>query len=468
MLTKELCYRSCVHLFVRNRAVSCRIVRTSVRVLQKEGQAQSVSSPSPCQDDDSSGEEKENFSTFLQRSDFGNLKKPVSDNLKITIIQHGPERYQNESSLFAEKDGRSLSEQWFKKVSTNGEILARKWLLYSPYRQACYCFLCFLFSKEQFSSNFSKKEGFSTWRKLNPRIKNHETSPSHRVCMREYLNLVVQLQRSATIDAQFQQQVFAEKQKWKAIIERIVEVISYLAIQNLALRGHRGEGISGLSELEETIGDNVNAGNFLATIRILAKYDAILAEHVQSAKEKPKSVTYFSSRSQNEIIDLLGETIKKKIISKIKNAKYFTIMLDSTPDIGHEGQVSEILRYVHIDKNKKVEIKEVFLEFFQIDKKDAGNLVNKILQKLEQDTISIIDCRGQTYDNAAVMAGVRGGVHQKILEVNPKAVFVNCENHSFNLACVHASGVRSVAVTFFGLLEKLFVFVLHLRLVGKC
>ena len=32
---------NCIHSFVCNRAVSCRIVRTSVRVLQ-EGQAQSV------------------------------------------------------------------------------------------------------------------------------------------------------------------------------------------------------------------------------------------------------------------------------------------------------------------------------------------------------------------------------------------------------------------------------------------
>ena len=38
-------------------------------------------------------------------------------------------------------------------------------------------------------------------------------------------------------------------------------------------------------------------------------------------------------------------------------------MLDSFPDIGHEEQVSEILRYVHIDENRKVKIKEVFLGF---------------------------------------------------------------------------------------------------------
>ena len=119
-----------------------------------------------------------------------------------------------------------------------------------------------------------------------------------------------------------------------------------MAKQNLALDGHRGEEIAGLSEPEETIVDNVKVENFLATIRLLAKYDVILAEHLQSAKEKPKSVTYFSNRIQNKIIDLLGKTTtKKKMISEIKDAKYFTIMLDS--DIGHEEQVLEIFSLLY-------------------------------------------------------------------------------------------------------------------------
>ena len=50
---------------------------------------------------------------------------------------------------------------------------------------------------------------------------------------------------------------------------------------------------------------------FLAVIRLLAEYDVILAEHLQSTKKKPKNVNYFSNRSQNEIIDL-GKTIEKK------------------------------------------------------------------------------------------------------------------------------------------------------------
>ena len=85
-----------------------------------------VSFPFLCQSDYFSREETGDFSTFLQRNDFGYLKKPVLNDLEI-IIKHGPERYLNKSCPFAEKDGRFLSQQWFKNVSTNGEIVARKW-----------------------------------------------------------------------------------------------------------------------------------------------------------------------------------------------------------------------------------------------------------------------------------------------------------------------------------------------------
>ena len=86
-------------------------------------------------------------------------------------------------------------------------------------------------------------------------------------------------------------------------------------------------------EPKKAIVDNVNVGNFLATIRLLAMYNVIFAKHSQSAKGKLKSVTYFSNTSQNKIIDLFRKTIKKKMISEIKDAKYFSIMLDSAPDI---------------------------------------------------------------------------------------------------------------------------------------
>ena len=81
-----------------------------------------------------------------------------------------------------------------------------------------------------------------------------------------------------------------------------------------------------------------------------------------------------------------------------------------------------------------------------------------VIEKLNDDGIDLNDCRGQAYDNAAVMSGVRTGVQKRILKINPQAQFIDCENHSLNLACVHAAEVHPTVVTFFGIMDKIFVF----------
>ena len=133
-------------------------------------------------------------------------------------------------------------------------------------------------------------------------------------------------------------------------------------------RSHRHEGASKL------VDDNAyetNSGNFLEVIRLLADYDVVLFEHLQNVRNKPSKVNYLSNKSQNEIINLIGSMIKKKIIYEIKKAKYLTLMLDFTPDVSSEDQIAEILRYVHINENKNVEIKEVFLGFFKFLRKTS-------------------------------------------------------------------------------------------------
>ena len=65
-----------------------------------------------------------------------------------------------------------------------------------------------------------------------------------------------------------------------------------------------------------------NSGNFLKVIRLLADYDVVLFEHLQNVRNKPNKVNYLWNKNQNEIINLIGSIIKKKIISEIKKAKY--------------------------------------------------------------------------------------------------------------------------------------------------
>ncbi|XP_067127426.1 uncharacterized protein [Centruroides vittatus] len=137
-------------------------------------------------------------------------------------------------------------------------------------------------------------------------------------------------------------------------------------------------------------------------------------------------------------------------------------MFDSTPDQAHREQMSEVARYVEVEfERKSVRVRESFLGFIQISQKDAGSLVDEILKQLGKDDMDLQDCRSQCYDNAAVMAGHRTGVRQRISEKNNLTIFVNCDNHSLNLVGVHAVKQDILMVTFFETIETLYVFFTH-------
>lgn len=105
-----------------------------------------------------------------------------------------------------------------------------------------------------------------------------------------------------------------------------------------------------------------------------------------------------------------------------------------------------------------VEVKETFIDFLETNNKSAEGVANVILKKLSDDGLDIADCRGQGYDNAATMAGIHTGVQSRIKDVNPKAEFIPCNNHTLNLAGVNASSASVNSVTFFDTVEKIFTF----------
>lgn len=185
----------------------------------------------------------------------------------------------------------------------------------------------------------------------------------------------------------------------------------------------------------------------------------MIPNHLKYAEENPRSTSYLSPQIQNEFISLLASSVRNQLISDILRNKYYGILFDSTPDIAHREQFSEVVRYVDIDFDKKtVQIKESFLGFIELHSKDAVSLEKVILQRLEEDNIPLSDCRSQCYDNAAVMSGAISGVQQRICNKNSRALFLNCDNHSLNLAGLHAANQEAVVVTFFGTIEALYVF----------
>ena len=117
-----------------------------------------------------------------------------------------------------------------------------------------------------------------------------------------------------------------------------------------------------------------------------------------------------------------------------------------------------IVRYFKIDSNNEVQIKESFLNFFLLHGKNADKITKSILNELPQNGLDIMMCRGQSYDNASAMAGVRSGVQCRIKDINSKAFFIPCGNHSLNLAGVNAVGSSEVSETFFAVVERIYSF----------
>lgn len=62
---------------------------------------------------------------------------------------------------------------------------------------------------------------------------------------------------------------------------------------------------------------------------------------------RPYKVTYLGPRSQNEFIEMLGNETQRLIINEVKEASFFSIMADTTPDISHKDRLAVCVRYVN-------------------------------------------------------------------------------------------------------------------------
>nr|CAI5832734.1 unnamed protein product [Callosobruchus analis] len=198
----------------------------------------------------------------------------------------------------------------------------------------------------------------------------------------------------------------------------------------------------------------------MAISRVLSNYDATLKELLL----KPKGgINYLSPTIQNEIISLLGTTVRNNIISEIKKAPFLTIILDTTQDLSKIDQLSVVFRYISVTENddnvlKEIKICESFLGFIAVTDCSAAGLKTVILNLTKEYGIDLTKCRGQGYDGANVMSGVYGGLQTLIKEHAPNADYVHCAAHALNLVLNDAARhVREVS-TFFDNLEKIYTF----------
>ncbi|KAK0140221.1 Zinc finger MYM-type protein 1 [Merluccius polli] len=162
----------------------------------------------------------------------------------------------------------------------------------------------------------------------------------------------------------------AERGRWRAVLTHLTAIVQSLAVQNLALRGHT-----------ETLFTPSN-GNFLKEVELMARFDPIMKDHLNRVERGTASHnSYLGHHVQNELIDLLSSKIISAIVDNIKQARFFSIILDCTPDISHTEQLSVVIRVVSL--KEKPHIKEHFMGFLEAEEASTcQHLASMILTRI--------------------------------------------------------------------------------------
>ncbi|KAF0703446.1 Uncharacterized protein FWK35_00032722, partial [Aphis craccivora] len=211
-----------------------------------------------------------------------------------------------------------------------------------------------------------------------------------------WTSLEMALNHCEGIDKELQNSIRKEESHWKSVLLVIIDIIMHLAMDGSAFRGS--------NEVISSVGTSNQSGKFL---------------------------------NLDEFLEIIAKKVKNEILSKIKEAKYYSILFDCTPDIGHQEQMTQFVRVYN---------------------KTGESLIEDILDSLSKDDLRIPDCRGQLFDNGSNMSGKLKGVQARIIEMNKHTRFIPCSAHSLNLIGVNCAKIIPKVKTFFGIVQKLFNF----------
>ena len=299
---------------------------------------------------------------------------------------------------------RAFQASWFVKWP---------WLHYYCSQDVVYCHTCVTAVKsEKLKITGNLKEstfiygGFHNWKDACRIFSNHESSVTHK----NAVDVVITLPRtSGDVGEMLSSTLAVQKRINRQYLMKVAECVRFLARQGIPFRGDGKE----------------EDGNFTQLVYLHGAEDPQFRSRLQQKRDR-----YMSPQIQNELIKVMSINVLRKIVVSIQEAKYFSLMADEVTDISNKEQVVVCLRSV----NETLEPYENFVGIYCVDSIEADNLVATLKDTLLRMNLPIGNCRGQCYDGASNMCGIRKGVATQIRSEEPRSIFIHCYGHALNLA----------------------------------
>lgn len=242
---------------------------------------------------------------------------------------------------------------------------------------------CILFGKPSSKHLPFVTNGCKNWRNVAQTLKNHE---SHKEHIESEISRSVFLSSNERIDAQVaKSHNFLVSQNREAV-KVLFTILNHLAKRNSALRGKQEK----LSQVNEK-----NLGNFLDLVFLMCKQHPALSNFLnEHLKNERRTITFLSNKTQNQMLNILAEDIRRNIIDEIRAAKFFAIIIDTTTDISKKDQFTIVVRYCR--SNSSTGEPEVVERLLALDTcenatgKGMFDLFKKLLEKHSIDWTSYL------------------------------------------------------------------------------
>ena len=158
--------------------------------------------------------------------------------------------------------------------------------------------------------------------------------------------------------------------------------------------GKQGLAFRGTHENIGKSAQKCNPGNFLVIVQKIAHHNPALRDHIEAPLRK--DVSYLGPKSQNELIEIIGKKcIQERFVKEMKAAKYHSILADEVTSSNKEI-LSVVARYL----NEEKDVREVFLDFLNLDR-ITGEHIGKRLLQFYQNGVDVGSCRGRCYEGAS-------------------------------------------------------------------